>query len=54
MYDYTAQKHDEISFKKGDIFLYPEFCGEDGWMIGSIEHSGNRGMFPLNHVKRIT
>jgi len=54
LYDYTAQKQDEISFSKGDIILYPEFCGENDWMIGFNEQTLKRGMFPLNYVERLS
>ena len=54
MYPYKAQQDDEVSFIKGDIIKFPCFSDYDDWMVGCVERTGVEGLFPLNHVQRVT
>ncbi|KAL4229593.1 LIM and SH3 domain protein 1 [Mactra antiquata] len=50
MYDYDAADNDEVSFRDGDLVI---FCQpiDDGWMEGTVEKTGQRGMLPSNYVE---
>lgn len=50
MYDYTAQDDDEVSFMDGDLIIG---CVpiDDGWMTGTVQRTGERGMLPSNYVE---
>lgn len=52
MYDYTAADDDEVSFQDGDeiIFCQPV---DAGWMMGTVQRTGQRGMLPSNYVEQI-
>jgi hypothetical protein len=52
MYDYVAQDDDEVSFRDGDIIIETEVIDE-GWMFGTVERTGKRGMLPANYVERV-
>ena len=54
MYPYEAKQVDEVSLIEGDIITFSCFSDYDGWMVGCVERTGVNGLFPLNHVKRIT
>lgn len=51
MYDYDAADNDEVSFREGDYII---FCQpiDAGWMEGTVEKSGQRGMLPSNYVEK--
>lgn len=52
LYDYDAADADEVSFKEGDVII---FCQpiDAGWMEGTVEKSGQRGMLPSNYVEKV-
>jgi len=52
MYDYDAQDDDEVSFRENDLVVNVEPIDE-GWMFGTIQRTGMRGMLPANYVERI-
>jgi len=52
MYDYEAQDVDEVGFQENDIVLNVEPI-DDGWMFGTIQRTGKRGMLPSNYVERV-
>ena len=52
MYDYDAQDDDEVGFQENDIVVNVEPIDE-GWMFGTVERTGMRGMLPANYVERI-
>lgn len=52
MYDYTAADDDEISFREEDMIIHCEPI-DDGWMMGTVEASGQHGMLPSNYVERL-
>ena len=52
MYDYDAQDDDEVGFQENDVVVNVEPIDE-GWMFGTIERTGMRGMLPANYVERI-
>ena len=52
VYDYDAQDDDEVGFRENDIIVNVEPIDE-GWMFGTIERTGMRGMLPANYVERI-
>ena len=49
LYDYEAQDNDEISFKDGDLIIDCTAVDE-GWMTGTVQRTGLRGMLPANYV----
>ncbi|XP_052803710.1 LIM and SH3 domain protein F42H10.3-like isoform X2 [Mya arenaria] len=51
MYDYDAADADEVSFREGDVLI---FCQpiDAGWMEGTVEKTGKRGMLPSNYVEK--
>jgi len=51
--EYTARQRDELSLKKGDLYLVTEQC-QDGWFRGKHVKSGDTGVFPGNHMQRCT
>lgn len=54
VFNCSADETGEISFKEGDILFDVEESGEDGWYIGTIENTSERGLFPYNYVERIS
>ena len=52
MYDYDAQDEDEVGFHDGDMIIDVEPIDE-GWMFGTVQSSGKRGMLPANYVERV-
>lgn len=52
MYDYEAQDDDEVAFKDGDLIIDTESVDE-GWMIGTVQRTGRRGMLPANYVEPV-
>ena len=48
LYDYQAQRSDELSFVQGDSIrvLYKD---SDNWWMGELE-DGQQGFFPVNYV----
>jgi len=51
MYNYTAADDDEVSFREGDYIINAEIIDE-GWMIGTVERTGQKGMLPTNYVEK--
>ena len=51
-YDYVAADDDEVSFNEGDFVI---FCQpiDAGWMEGTVEATGRRGMLPSNYVETV-
>uniref|UniRef100_A0A914WNL7 SH3 domain-containing protein n=1 Tax=Plectus sambesii TaxID=2011161 RepID=A0A914WNL7_9BILA len=47
LYDYDAQKPDELSFQENSV-IYVLCKNEDGWYEGVID--GVTGLFPGNYV----
>jgi hypothetical protein len=52
LYSYDAEDADEVSFEEGDIIVDGEAIDE-GWMNGTVERTGKRGMLPSNYVEQI-
>lgn len=56
-YKYVAEDDDELSFEKGEIISVIEFDEpeeqDEGWLLGILELSGIKGVFPANFTKRI-
>ena len=49
-FDYTKDKHDELTFREGAI-IYVIKKNDDGWYEGIMD--GTRGLFPGNYVEVI-
>jgi len=52
MYDYEAQDSDEVSISEGDFIVDVEILDE-GWAVGTIERTGQRGMIPSNYIQEV-
>ncbi|XP_011680430.2 LIM and SH3 domain protein Lasp isoform X5 [Strongylocentrotus purpuratus] len=52
IYDYLAADQDEVSFKEGDLVVNWQHIDE-GWMTGTIERTGQKGMLPSNYVQPV-
>ncbi|XP_056307119.1 LIM zinc-binding domain-containing Nebulette-like isoform X2 [Danio aesculapii] len=50
LYDYSAQDHDEVSFRDGDVIINAQRI-DDGWMFGTVQRTGRSGMLPANYVE---
>ena len=50
LYDYTAADDDETSFNEGDTAVEVEVI-DDGWIMATIERTGQRGMVPSNYFE---
>jgi hypothetical protein len=52
IYDYTAMDTDEVGFMDGDVIVN---CVpiDEGWMTGTVQRTGQRGMLPANYVEPI-
>lgn len=50
LYDYTAQRNDELDFVKGDeiIVLVRE---NENWCLGELAKNKRQGYFPANYVQ---
>ncbi|XP_068670145.1 myc box-dependent-interacting protein 1-like [Montipora foliosa] len=56
-YRYIAEDDDELSFEKGEIINVVEFDDpeeqDEGWLMGILELSGIKGVFPANFTKKM-
>ncbi|XP_019721067.1 LIM and SH3 domain protein 1-like isoform X2 [Hippocampus comes] len=52
LYSYTAAEPDEVSLQEGDLIGDVEFIDE-GWLFGSNQRTGQRGMLPANYVRPV-
>ncbi|XP_067938585.1 jouberin-like isoform X2 [Watersipora subatra] len=52
LYDYLAQRSDELSFHKDDIILLL-YEDTEHWWMGALKHTGAQGFIPSNYVERI-
>ncbi|XP_057682092.1 LIM and SH3 domain protein 1-like [Corythoichthys intestinalis] len=52
LYSYTAAEADEVSLQEGDLIGDVEFIDE-GWVFGSNQRTGQRGMLPANYVRPV-
>ncbi|XP_061763606.1 LIM and SH3 domain protein 1-like isoform X2 [Nerophis ophidion] len=50
LYSYTAAEADEVSLQEGDLIRDVEPIDE-GWVFGSNQRTGQRGMLPANYVR---
>lgn len=48
LYDYQAQRSDELSLKRGDCIVVL-FKDNDNWWMGELAN-GQQGFFPTNYV----
>lgn len=51
LYDYEAADNDEVGFQENDRIIDCEVV-DDGWVVGTVERTGDRGMIPANYVER--
>lgn len=51
LYDYDAQDDDEVGFGENDRIINCEVIDE-GWITGTVEKTGKRGMIPANYVEQ--
>lgn len=51
LYDYEAQDEDEVGFSEDDIILNCQVV-DDGWMMGTVQKTGKRGMIPSNYIEQ--
>lgn len=49
-YEYKSNQQDELSLKKGELYLVTDQC-HDGWFKGQNLKTGATGVFPGNHVQ---
>ncbi|XP_061911164.1 LIM and SH3 domain protein 1-like isoform X2 [Entelurus aequoreus] len=52
LYSYTAAEADEVSLQEGDLIRDVEPIDE-GWVFGSNQRTGQRGMLPANYVRPV-
>ena len=52
MYDYEAGDTDEASMNEGDRIVNVEVVDE-GWIIGTVERTGQRGLIPATYAEQI-
>ncbi|CAB3994554.1 myc box-dependent-interacting 1-like [Paramuricea clavata] len=54
---YTGEDEDELTFEKGDIIQVVPYNEsddpDDGWLLGIVESTGVRGVFPENFTKKL-
>lgn len=50
LYDYDAADDDEVSFQENDTITNLETVDE-GWVMGTVERTGQRGMIPANYLE---
>jgi len=50
IYDYVAQDLDEVDFEENDHIINCE-CIDEGWVVGTVEKTGQRGMIPSNYIE---
>ena len=48
LYDYTAQRSDELTLQAGDV-IYVLHQDNENWWMGQLEN-GQQGYFPANYV----
>ncbi|XP_071942875.1 myc box-dependent-interacting protein 1-like isoform X2 [Antedon mediterranea] len=57
IHDYERKDDDELTFKKGDVIFVINYDEpddeEDGWLMGRIENSDVKGIFPENFTSRL-
>lgn len=50
LYDYTAQRSDELDFLKGDEIIVFKRENEN-WCVGELAKNRSQGYFPANYVQ---
>ncbi|XP_046862718.1 myc box-dependent-interacting protein 1-like [Xenia sp. Carnegie-2017] len=54
---YTGEDDDELTLEKGDIIQVIPYSEsddpDDGWLLGRLESTGEKGVFPENFTKRL-
>lgn len=51
LYNCEADADEEISFKQGQVIVAVVTApSEDGWLLGTVQDTGERGLFPSNFV----
>jgi len=50
LFSYEATDTDEVSFSEGDIIVDGVIVA-DGWMQGTVEKTGQKGLLPSNYVE---
>lgn len=53
LYDYQAQRSDELSFRQGEVItvLYKD---SNQWWMGVLQTNNSQGFFPSNYIEEIT
>ncbi|KAG0228808.1 Increased rDNA silencing protein [Actinomortierella wolfii] len=51
IFDCTGDDEHELTFSEGDIILNVEETAEEGWLRGTLERTGENGLFPENYVE---
>jgi len=50
IYNYDAADNDEVSIRENDLIQDVEILDE-GWAMGTVLSSGQRGMIPSNYIE---
>jgi len=52
LYDYEAADDDEVSFVENDMISNVQPV-DDGWVIGLVQRTNQRGMIPSNYIEQM-
>lgn len=53
LFDCSGDNNEELSFNVGDVFIEVCDSSEPGWLLGTLERSKQRGLFPANYVEML-
>ena len=53
LFDCRGDDETELSFAKGDVIIGCLPAQDDGWLIGTLQSTGARGLFPSNYAEPI-
>ncbi|KAF9426186.1 Epidermal growth factor receptor substrate 15 [Podila epigama] len=53
LFDCNGDEESELSFLEGDILLNVKETAEEGWLHGTLQRTGEEGLFPENYVEVI-
>ncbi|EGD73656.1 hypothetical protein PTSG_12302 [Salpingoeca rosetta] len=53
LYNCDAEDEEELTFRRGDLITDVEPFEDEGWFVGTLQSTQQRGLFPYNYVEDV-